>query len=51
MKQYEVNYILTTDKEMIDWLTDFQEWLESRNETVGGTIGPYVEQENPEWNT
>lgn len=45
MKRYEVNYILTTDKEMTDWLHDFQDWLESRGETIGGTIGPFVEQE------
>ena len=44
---YEINYLLTTDKEMTEWLDEFIEWLESRNETVGGTIGPYVEEENP----
>lgn len=46
MKQYEVSYILTTNQEMVDWLHDFQDWLESRGETIGGTIGPYVEEEN-----
>ena len=44
---YEINYLLTTNKEMTEWLDEFVEWLESRNETVGGTIGPYVEEENP----
>jgi hypothetical protein len=44
---YEINYLLTTNKEMTEWLDDFIEWLESRNETVCGGIGPYVEEEDP----
>jgi len=44
---YEINYLLTTDKEMTEWLDEFVDWLESRNETVCGGIGPYVEEEDP----
>ena len=40
--RYKANFIITTEKLMGEWLNDFQGWLESRNETMGGTIEPYV---------
>ena len=45
MKQYEVNYILNTEMNMVDWLHDFQDWLNTRDETICGTIGPFIEEE------
>lgn len=46
MKQYELEHLITTDKDILEWIQDFQAWLESRGETSGGTIRPYVEEEN-----
>ena len=40
---YEIKYLLTSDKEMEEWLNDFLEWLESRDEEICGTIQPYQE--------
>jgi len=37
---YDIDYVLTTDKEMEYWLNDFIEWLESRDETICGIIKP-----------
>lgn len=41
---YEIKYILNTDKEMEEWLNDFIDWLESRDETICGTIEPLKEE-------
>lgn len=41
---YEINYIINTDKEMEEWLSDFQSWLEIRNERICGTIKPLKEE-------
>lgn len=41
---YEIKYLLTTGVSMEEWLDDFIVWLESRDETVMGTIEPYIEE-------
>jgi hypothetical protein len=42
LNTYEIDYLVNTEKSMQEWLDDFIVWLESRNETIGGTIKPYV---------
>lgn len=44
MKQYELEHLITTDKEILEWLHDFQDWLESRGESSGGTIQRHIEE-------
>ena len=40
---YRIEYLLTTDMEMQEWLSDFIERSESRDETIIGTIDPYTD--------
>ena len=44
---YKIEYYLSTNKSMENWLDDFTDWLKSRHEAIGGTIGPVEERE---WN-
>ena len=39
---YEIKYLLETELSMEKWLDDFLEWLESRDETIMGSIEPYT---------
>jgi hypothetical protein len=44
---YEIKYLLETGVSMEEWLDDFIVWLDSRDETIMGTIEPYTnEKEN-----
>ena len=41
---YEIKYLLETGVSMEEWIDDFIAWLESRDETIMGTIEPYKEK-------
>lgn len=41
---YEIKYYVNTKKTMEDWLMDFMLWLDSRDETICGTMKPIKEE-------